>query len=59
MIKTYIINPGEKPTEEQLKEVEAAKNKPITFDKDSEEMSPAMIKAFRSVAAHRNRRKDV
>ena len=48
MIKTFIIENGQKPTEEQLKEVEEAKKSPIVFDEDCQELSPAMIKAFRS-----------
>jgi hypothetical protein len=56
-MKTYTINPGDKPTEEQLKEVEEASKKPIVFDEDCKELSPAMMKAFRSAAANRNRRR--
>ena len=37
MTKTFIINPGEKLTEKQLREVEEAKTHPITFDKECEE----------------------
>ena len=57
MIKKMTINPGQKPTEEQLKEVEDAKNYPIEFDEDCEELSPAMMKAFKSSIVQRNRRK--
>ncbi|MCD8132021.1 MAG: hypothetical protein LUE16_12255 [Lachnospiraceae bacterium] len=57
MIKTYIIESGQKPTEEQLKEVEEAQKQPITFDEDCQELSPAMMKAFRSAVIQRNRRK--
>ena len=57
MIKTLTINPGQKPTEEQLKEVEEAKKYPIVFDEDCEELSPAMMKAFKSAIVQRNRRK--
>lgn len=64
MIKTYTTN-GQPPTDEQLKEVEEAKKQkskkakkhPIVFDKDCEELSPAMIKAFRCAAIQRNRRR--
>lgn len=48
MTKTFIIESGQKPTEEQLKEIEEAQNSPIVFDKDCEELSPAMMKAFKS-----------
>ena len=57
MIKTYIIENGKKPTKEQLLEVEKAANKPITFDEDCPELSPAMMKAFKSAVMQRNRSK--
>ena len=57
MIRTLIIESGQKPTEEQLKEVEEAKKSPINFDEDCEELSPAMMKAFKSAVVQRNRRK--
>lgn len=57
MTKTFIIESGQKPTEEQLKEIEEAQNSPIVFDQDCEELSPAMMKAFRSVVVQRNRKK--
>lgn len=58
MIKTFVIENGQKPTEEQLKEVEEAKKTPIMFDEDCQELSPAMIKAFKSAVVHRNRNKN-
>ena len=58
MTKTFIINSGQKPTEEQLQEVEEAKKKPIVFDEDSPELSPAMYKAFKSSVIQRNRKKN-
>lgn len=57
MTKTFIINPGQRPTDDQIKEVLEAKKQPITFDEDSPEMSPAMFKAFKSAVMQRNRRK--
>lgn len=57
MIKTLTIEPGQKLTSEQLKEIEEAKKHPIVFDEDCEELSPAMMKAFKSAAIQRNRRK--
>lgn len=57
MTKTFIIESGQKTTEEQLKEIEEAQNSPIVFDQDCEELSPAMMKAFRSVVVQRNRKK--
>lgn len=57
MTKTFIIESGQKPTKEQLKEIEEAENSPIIFDEDCEELSPAMMKAFKSAVIQRNRRK--
>lgn len=53
----FNIESGQKPTEEQLKEVEEAKKSPINFDEDCEELSPAMMKAFKSAVVQRNRKK--
>jgi hypothetical protein len=58
MTETFFINEGDRPTEEQLKEVEEASKKPIVFDEDCEELSPAMMKAFKSAVVQRNRRKN-
>lgn len=58
MTKTYIINKGQQPTDEQLKEVEEAQKYPIEFDEDCEELSPAMMKAFKCAVVQRNRRKE-
>lgn len=57
MTKTFAINPGQKPTKEQIREVMEAKKQPIVFDEDSPEMSEAMYKAFKSAVVQRNRRK--
>lgn len=57
MTRTFIIENGQMPTEEQLKEVEEAKKHPIIFDEDCQELSPAMMKAFKSAVVQRNRRK--
>ncbi len=57
MIKTYTTKKGQKPTKEQLKEVEEAGQRNIEFDEDCEELSPAMMKAFRCATIQRNRRK--
>ncbi|MCI8710849.1 MAG: hypothetical protein HFH23_00930 [Ruminococcus sp.] len=57
MTKTFTIENGQKPTVEQLKEIEEAKKHPITFDEDCQELSPAMMKAFRSSVVQRNRKK--
>lgn len=58
MTKTLTINKGQKPTSEQLKEVEEAKKYPIEFDEDCEELSPAMMKAFKCAVVQRNRKKN-
>ena len=57
MTKTYVIEKGQRPSEEQLREVEDAKKSPIVFDEDCEELSPAMMKAFKSSVVQRNRKK--
>lgn len=57
MTRTYIIENGQRSTEEQLREIEEAKKHPITFDEDCQELSPAMMKAFRSAVVQRNRKK--
>ncbi len=57
MTRTFIIENGQKPTEEQLKEIEEAKKSPVVFDEDCKELSPAMMKAFKSAVVQRNRKK--
>ena len=57
MTKTFIIENGQKLTQEQLKEIEEAQNSPVVFDEDCEELSPAMMKAFNSAVVQSNRRK--
>ena len=57
MIKTLTIENGQKPTAEQCREIEEAKKHPIVFDEDCPELSPAMIKAFKSAVIQRNRMK--
>ena len=58
MTKTLIIESGQRPTREQLREVEEAQKNPIIFDEDCQELSPAMMKAFKSAVVQRNRRKN-
>ena len=58
MTKTLTIKNGQKPTEEQLAEVAEAKLHPIEFDEDCEELSPAMLRAFKCAVVQRNRRKN-
>ena len=42
MIKTYIIEKGQKPTKKQLQEVAEAKNQQNVFDEDAPELTSAM-----------------
>ena len=56
--KTFIIEAGQKPTEEQLQEVMEAKKYPIEFDEDCPELSSAMYNAFRSSVIQRNSKKN-
>ena len=61
MIKTVTIDPGEKITDEDYArftdEVQKAKSMQEVYDEDCNELSPAMIKAFKCVAVKRNRSK--
>ncbi|HBV82103.1 MAG TPA: hypothetical protein DEB74_04750 [Lachnospiraceae bacterium] len=57
MTRTFIIENGQKLTQEQLKEIEEAQNSPVVFDEDCEELSPAMMKAFKSAVVQSNRKK--
>ena len=58
MTRTFTIDKGQKPTDEQLQEVIDAKKQPIVFDEDSPKLSPAMYKAFKSSVIQRNRKKN-
>ena len=58
MTKTFVINKGQKPTDEQKNAGVHDKKHPIVFDEDSPELSPAMYKAFQSAVAQRNRKKN-
>ena len=55
MMKTYVVKKGQKPTEEQIRKIQEAAKHPMIFDEDCEELSPAMLKAFRCVVAQRIR----
>ena len=57
MIGTFIVENGQELTEAQLREIQEAKKHPITFDEDCQELSPAMMKAFKSAVVQRNRKK--
>ena len=58
MIRKLVITKAQKPTLEQLKEVEEAKKYPIEFDEDCQELSPALMEAFKSAVVQRNRHKN-
>ena len=57
MTKTFNIDKEQKPTDAQLQEIYEAKKKPIVFDEDSPELSPAMYKVFKRCVIQRNRKK--
>lgn len=57
MITTVKHIKGQKLTNEQIIEIEAAKSKPIVYDEDSPELTPATEKAFALAAKTRNRYK--
>jgi len=57
--RTVTLNKDQKLTEEQILEIEAARNKPIIFDEDSPELTPAMEKAFTLAAKSRNRVRNI
>lgn len=54
MIKKVTLDRNQQPTEEQIRQIEEAAEKPIVFDEDSPELTPAMEKAFRLAAKNRN-----
>lgn len=54
MIRTVTLDRNQKPTDEQIKQIKQAAKKPIVFDEDSHELTPAMEKAFRLAAKNRN-----
>ena len=58
MTRTFTIEKGQKPTQEQLKEVMEAKKYPIVADEDAPELSPAMYKALKRCVIQRNRKKN-
>ena len=57
MTRTFTIENGQKPTEEQLKEVQEAQMHPITFDEDCQELSPALMKALKVLLCRETGRK--
>lgn len=59
MIKTATLTRGQEATEEQIRQIESAKENPIVFDEDSPELTPAMEKAFVLAAKSRNRVRNI
>lgn len=59
MITTVEYVKGQKLTKEQIMEIEEVKKKPIVYDEDSPELTPAMEKAFALAAKSRNRYKRI
>ena len=51
----YTLKKGEKVTNEQLEEVNAAKKEGIVYDEDAPKLSEAMKKAFECVAERKRR----
>ena len=54
MIRTVTLDRNQKPTKEQIRQIEEAAKRDIVFDEDSPELTPAMEKAFRLAAKNRN-----
>lgn len=54
MIKTAILDKNQKPTAEQIIQVQEAAKVEIVYDEDSPELTPTMEKAFRLAAQNRN-----
>lgn len=54
MIKKVTLDRNQQPTEDQIRQIEEAAEKPIVFDEDSPELTPAMEKAFWLAAKNRN-----
>ena len=57
MIRTVTLDRSQKPTKEQIRQIEDAAKREIVFDEDSPELTPAMEKAFRLAAKNRNTQK--
>ena len=57
MTITVEYKKGQELTKEQIAEIEAASKKPIVYDEDCPELTPAMEKAFLWAARNRNRYK--
>ena len=58
MIETVTLTRDQKPTAEQIKQIQEAAKREIVYDDDSPELTPAMEKAFRLAAKNRNTHKN-
>ena len=58
MIKTATLTRDQKPTAEQIKQIQEAAKREIVYDDDSPELTPAMEKAFRLAAKNINTHKN-
>ena len=59
MIRTVTLDRNQKPTKEQIRQIEEATKREIVFDEDSPKLTPAMEKAFRLAAKNRNTQKNM
>ncbi|MCM1496663.1 MAG: hypothetical protein NC089_12815 [Bacteroides sp.] len=59
MIRTVTLDRNQQPTDEQIRQIKEAAKKPIVFDEDSPELTPAMEKAFRLAAKNRNTQRKI
>ena len=59
MIRKVTLDRNQKPTTEQIKQIEDAAKREIIFDEDSPELTPAMEKAFRLAAKNRNTQRNI
>ena len=59
MTRTVTLARNQKPTEEQIRQIEEAAKREIVFDEDSPELTPAMEKAFRLAAKNRNTQRKI
>lgn len=54
MIRAVTLDRTQKPTKEQIRQIEETAKREIVYDEDSPKLTPAMEKAFRLAAKTRN-----
>lgn len=54
MVRRVTLTPGQKLTEQQIAEIEAAVRRPIVYDEDSPDLTPETFAAFQKAAAQRD-----